>query len=133
MRVAMYAYYLMFPDPPFAAPRPGMSVRLIGQVAIGRVEIFHGGHWLGLCMNSLGRNEAKAICHNASSKYVDGLPIVEKSAGFFGVGYSSSWITELACPGSGSGGSRGLTACSTIGWSSLPCKHAQPAVLCSGE
>lgn len=129
----MHMYYLLFPDPPFPPPRPEMSVRLIGEAATRRVEIFHRGHWLGLCMNSLGRNEAKAICHNASSKYVDGLPIVDKSTEFFGVGYSSSWITELACPGSVSSGGRGLTACPTIGWSSLPCRHAQPAVFCSGE
>lgn len=129
----MHIAYLLCPDPPFPPPRPELSVRLIGQVAIGRVEIFHGDHWLGLCMNSLGRNEAKAICHSTSSKYVDGLPIVEKSAEFFGLGYSSSWISELACPSSASSGRRGLTACSTIGWSSLSCRNAQPAVLCSGE
>lgn len=111
-----------------------MSVRLVGQVekkvAMGRVEIFHSGQWLGLCMDNLGRSEAQAICR--SLNYTDGLSIMETSVQYFGLGYSTSWITELACSASGSSG-RGMAACSTIRWSPGSCKITQPGVLCSGE
>lgn len=97
---------------------------------MGRVEIFHSGQWLGLCMDNLGRSEAQAICH--SLNYVDGLPIMEATAQYFGLGYSTSWITELACSDSRSS-ARGMAACSTIGWSPGSCRTAQPGVLCSGQ
>lgn len=97
---------------------------------MGRVEVFHNEEWSGLCMNDLGRSEAQAICR--SLDYVDGLPIVEKSTQFIGLGYSTSWMVQLDCSASWSSGG-GLAACSTIGWSPEPCGHAQPGVLCSGK
>ena len=127
-------YNLLFTDTPFPSSFPvDMSVRLLGksEKRVGRVEIFHGGQWLGLCMDSLGRSEAQAICR--SLKYVDGLPIVEISAQVFGLGYSSSWIVELGCSPSEGSAAEGLVACSTIRWSSWSCRSAQPGVLCSGE
>lgn len=98
-------------------------------MAVGRVEIFHRGQWLGLCMDSLGRREAQAICR--SLNYVDGLPL-KNSAQFFGLSYSSSWIVELVCSASEVSSER-LAACSTIRWSSRSCRSAQPGVLCSCE
>ena len=101
-----------------------------GEGPMGRVEVFHNRQWKGLCMNDFGRSEAQAVCR--SLDYADGLPIVEKSAQFVGLGYSSLWMVQLDCSVS-RGSDRGLAACSTIGWSPEPCRRTQPGVLCSGK
>merc|ERR1711931_427488 len=85
----------------------------------GRVEVYHAGEWGTICDDSFDIDDANFIC-NAMG--YDGATEAYSSA-YFGQGYGTIWVDDLACDASHTD----INSCMTLPWGSHNCVHGEDA------
>ena len=92
-----------------------MSVRLVGSLHDGRVEVFHNNTWGTVCNDTWDMNGARVVCRQL------GFPDAEKAYQGSSVPYGNGqiWLANVSCNGTESL----ISQCSHKGWGIHNCSH----------
>ncbi|XP_022777811.1 lysyl oxidase homolog 2-like [Stylophora pistillata] len=95
------------------------SIRISGNTAIGRIEVYYDGQWGTVCDDAWDINDANVVCRQlgytrAKRAY---------SGATHGQGTGPIWMDDLACSGSESH----VYDCRHRGWGNHDCTHSRDA------
>ena len=95
------------------------SLRISGNTAVGRVEVYYGGQWGTICDDAWDISDANVVCRQlgyarAKRAY---------SGATHGQGTGPIWMDDLAC----SGGESHVYDCRHRGWGDHDCTHSRDA------
>ena len=96
------------------------TIRLNGSTSsIGRVEIFHDGHWGTICDDAWDINDANVVCRQLGFQQA----LQAYGGATHGQGNGPIWMDDVACSGSESH----IYDCRHRGWGKHDCTHSRDA------